>query len=81
MPSFLIEVRQESALMARKRIVDSVRTMGSHFATHADWKRKAGGCTGTMTIEADDKRLALGVVPPAMRPQARVIALDARTAA
>jgi len=76
MPKFLIEVSQESDALARKRIKDSVRKLGSHFATSADWIRKAGVCTGTMVVETDDKWRALGVVPPNMRPHAHIFRLE-----
>lgn len=76
MPKFLIEVSQESDALARKRITDSVHKMGSHFATRADWIRKAGVCTGTMVVETDDKWGALGVVPPNMRSYAHIFQLE-----
>jgi hypothetical protein len=57
-------------------MTDSVRTMGSHFVTHADWARKDGVCTGTMIVEADDSRGAIGVVPPSMRSHAHVYQLE-----
>jgi hypothetical protein len=76
MPKFLIEVSQESDALARKRITDSVHKMGSHFATRADWIRKAGVCTGTMVVETDDKWGALCVVPPSMRSHAHIFQLE-----
>jgi hypothetical protein len=75
MPKFLIEVPQESDVLAQKRINDSVRTLGSHFATHADWNRKKGVCTGTMIIETDDKWGTIGIVPPNMRAHAHIFQL------
>jgi hypothetical protein len=76
MPRFLIEVT-EPERRATRRIRDSVRTAGSHFATHADWRRADGMCTGTIIVEADDGRSALAVVPPGMRSDARVFRLQA----
>jgi hypothetical protein len=77
MSRFLVEVRQQPAISAHKRIKDSVRMLGSHFATHAQWSRKDGVCTGAMIIEAADRWRALGVVPPNMRADARVFSLEA----
>ena len=37
MTRFLIEVSEQSDMLARKRIKDAVRTMGSHFAARANW--------------------------------------------
>jgi hypothetical protein len=75
MPKFLIEVLQESDVLTQKRINDSVRTMGSHFATHSDWNRKKGICTRTMIVETDDEWGAIGVVPPNMRHHAHIFQL------
>jgi hypothetical protein len=77
MPRFLVEVPQPSNALARRRMKDLVRTMGSHFVTHADWRRRQGVCTGTVIVEADDKSGAVGVVPPGMRSDAHVYRLEA----
>jgi hypothetical protein len=76
MPRFLVHVSQPEAIAA-KRISDSVRSIGSHFATHAGWQRQAGQCTGSMVIEAADSWEALGIVPPGMRADACVFHLEA----
>ena len=76
MPKFLIEVSQGPDALARKRITDSIHKMGSHFATRADWIRKAGMCTGIMVVETDDKWGVLGVVPPNMRSYAHIFQLE-----
>jgi hypothetical protein len=72
MPKFLIEVLQEADRFADIRVTNSVRGMGSHFATHADWRRGKGMCRGSMIVETADERSALGVVPPAMRRYAHI---------
>jgi hypothetical protein len=77
MSKFLVEVRQQPEVSAHKRIRDSVRMLGSHFATHAQWSRNNGVCTGTMIVEAADRWRALGVVPPSMRSNARIFSLEA----
>ena len=64
MTRFLIEVSQASQSLTEKRINDAIRSIGSHFATHANWSRENGRCSGTMIVEANDKWGALGVVPP-----------------
>ena len=71
MQRYLVEVTLPEAIAA-KRIADSVRSIGSHFATHAAWRRKAGVCTGTMVVEAADRWGALGIVPPGMRADTHV---------
>ena len=77
MPRFLVEVSQQADALTYKRIDDSVRTLGSHFATHAKWSRRDGVCTGAMIVEAEDKWQALAVVPPNMRTDAHVFHLKA----
>jgi len=75
MPSYLIKVSQPAAVAA-KRVEESVRTIGSHFAAHAKWRQKDGVATGTLVVEADDRRWALTVVPPCMRASAHVDELE-----
>jgi hypothetical protein len=75
MHRYLVEVSQPEAIAA-KRIVESVRSIGSHFATHAVWRPDAGRCTGSMVIDAVDRLEALRIVPPGMRGDARVISLE-----
>ena len=71
MQKYLVKVTLPEAIAA-KRIADSVRSIGSHFATHAAWRRKAGVCTGMMVVEAADRWGALGIVPPGMRGDTHV---------
>jgi len=81
MPRFLIEVPQESDVVAHKRVRESVRSIGSHFATHADWRQKEGGYVGSMIVDTADKWSALNIVPPNMRRHAHVSWLEAAAAA
>jgi len=76
MPKFLIEVLQEADGLADIRVTNSIRGMGSHFATHADWRRGKGVCSGSMVVETADERSALGVVPPGMRRYAQISQLE-----
>lgn len=71
MPRFLIKASQPTRI-ADDRIVESVRTIGSHFATHATWRRAGEMATGTLVVEVDNHRRALAVVPPNMRSSASV---------
>jgi len=76
MPTYLIEVSQPAGVAAR-RIGSSISSIGSHFATHAHWQQRDGMATGTLVVEADDWRWALGVVPPNMRLIAKIFRLEA----
>ncbi len=79
MASYIVEVSQPEAIAAR-RIEDAVRTTGSHFVTHADWRRRNGARIGRLVVEADDMWGAVAVVPPNMRAQAAVFPLEPVTA-
>jgi hypothetical protein len=75
MPRYLIEVSLPVRIAAA-RIDSSISSIGSHFATHASWRHRNGMATGTLVVDADDRRWALGVVPPNMRSSARIVWLD-----
>ena len=75
MPRYLVEVSQAETVAA-KRIDQSIRSIGSHFATHAYWHQKDGLRVGTMVVDVENRRAALGIVPPAMRAAASVYQLE-----
>ena len=79
MPKFLIEVPHEGTKVACLRIVDLFLRTGSHFLTHADWGCKDGEHKAWITIEADSKEEALGIITPPHRAEVRVIQLNSFT--
>jgi hypothetical protein len=81
MPRFVIEVSQPADGLARRRIDQALNGMGSHFASHADWRREHGRFTGTMIVEASDSSEVAGIVPPSLRSQTRVYRLELAEAA
>ena len=76
MPRYLVEVSEPQAV-ASKRISRSVKTLGSHFATHANWRQSDGVSTGSMVVEAANRWGALSIVPPAMRADTQIFQLAA----
>ena len=76
MHRYLIKVEEKSSHLALKEISDSIRGLGSHFATHAEWSLKKGGCMGSLIVEAKDQFGALGIVPPNMRDHAHITNLE-----
>lgn len=80
MTNFLIEVVQDSDTGAFKQIDDAVQMTGSHFATHADWARRDGVCTGSIKAELKSRTEALAIVPPNMRSYARITEMGSRGA-
>jgi len=76
MPKFLIEVPHEEDTIACAKVVKIFLSSGSHFLTNAEW-----GCFDRdhrcwMIVDVNDKTEALGVVPPGMRAQARIVQLN-----
>jgi hypothetical protein len=76
MPRFLIEVPHEAATVACARVVDLFLKTGSHFLSNADWGCKDGVHSAWLTVDVDSKDEARGIIPPALRPQARVVQLN-----
>jgi len=76
MAKFLIEVPHEAEEVACLRAVEVFLKSGSHFLTHADWGCMDGEHKAWIIIEADSRENAKSVLPPAFRPQARVIRLN-----
>ncbi|MCB1486675.1 MAG: hypothetical protein KDJ88_04345 [Bauldia sp.] len=79
MTMFLIEVSLPRT-EAMSRIQNAVRAIGSHFASHADWRPRGGAFVGTMFVDLPDDRAALMIVPPAMREGASIHSVAALAA-
>ena len=76
---FLIEVPHEEKTAACARAVEVFLKTGSHFLTHADWGCKDGEHKAWIIAEVDSKEEARGIVPPAFRPQAKIVQLNSFT--
>lgn len=76
MPRFLIEVPHAEETVACAKVVKVFLASGSHFLTHADWGCHDGDHRCWMIVDVADRREALGIVPPAFRAEARIVALD-----
>ena len=76
---FLIEVPHEEATLACARTVEVFLRSGSHFLSHADWGCKDGEHKAWMVVEVENKDEALRIVPPAFRPQTKIVQLNAFT--
>lgn len=74
MTKYVIQVSL-SETIAPKRITQSIRDFGSHFANRAEWTRANGISSGTLVVDADDQRSIFNVVPPNMRASARIFEL------
>jgi len=73
---FLIEVPHEVTTVACARAVEVFLRTGSHFLTHADWGCRDGEHKAWIVAEVDSRDEARAIVPPAFRPQAKVVQLN-----
>lgn len=76
---FLIEVPHEATPVACARVVDVFLKSGSHFLTGADWGCKDGEHKSWMLVDVDNKDEARRILPPALRPQAKIVQLNSFT--
>lgn len=76
---FLIEVPHEGNEVQCARIVDIFLKSGSHFLRRADWGCKDGQHKAWMVVDADSKDQALLLLPPSLRPQAKIVQLNTFT--
>ena len=76
MSRFLIEVPHEAESKACAQIVQIFLSSGSHFLTRADWGCMDGEHTTWIIVEVDSKEEARSILPPALRSQARIVALN-----
>jgi hypothetical protein len=75
MPKFLIEFRHADDYEGCVRALDVLSTLGSHLVSNAEFGCEDGVHCGWMVVEVNDRREAELIVPPALRPDARVIQL------
>ncbi len=76
MARFLIEVPHEPEELACARVIEVFLRTGSHFVTHTDWGCMDGEHKAWLIVEVDSKEEARSVLPPAFRPQARIVGLN-----
>ncbi len=79
MPKFLIEVPHEAEHVACARVVEVFLKSGSHFLTHADWGCMDGEHKAWIIVDVDDREAARCILPPALRPQAKIVKLNTFT--
>jgi hypothetical protein len=76
MPRFLIEAHHDDDAIACARVHEVFLASGSHYLTHADWGCKDGVHAAWLIVEVETKEEARGVLPPAQRQGARIVALN-----
>jgi hypothetical protein len=75
MARFFIESPHEAEPVACVRAVEVFLETGSHFLTNADWGCLDGEHKAWIVLEADSKEEARYVLPPAYRPEAKIVKL------
>jgi len=76
---FLVEVPHDGSMLACARVVDVFLKSGSHFLSRADWGCKDGEHKAWMIVDMDSKDEARRLLPPALRPQAKIVQLNTFT--
>ena len=76
MPKFLIEVPHEEEVVACAKVVQVFLASGSHFLTHAEWGCLDGDHRAWIIVDVDNRDEARMILPPAFRPQARIVGLN-----
>ena len=76
MARFLIEVPHEDDVIACTRAVEIFLKTGSHFLMKADWGCEDGDHRAWIIFEVDSKDQARSILPPAYRPQAKIVQLN-----
>ncbi|HMU62479.1 MAG TPA: hypothetical protein PKA66_11905 [Gemmatimonadales bacterium] len=79
MARFLIEVPHDDTAQACIRAIEAFHRTGSHFLTHADWGCQDGDHRAWVIVEVGTHEEASNVIPPTLRPQAKVVKLNAFT--
>jgi hypothetical protein len=76
MTRFLIEVPHEAEQKACALAVKVFLETGSHFLSNADWGCRDGEHKAWIIVDVEDKEQARFIVPPAFRPQAKIVQLN-----
>jgi hypothetical protein len=72
----LVELPHDPDGLVCAKFVKLALTSGSHYLTHADWGCHDGVHSGWFILEAGSKDEARSVLPPPLRPQAKIVALN-----
>jgi hypothetical protein len=75
MRRYLIEVPHEEDTVACAKVIKIFLSSGSHFLTNAEWGCGDGDHRCWMIVDVNDRNEALGIVPPGMRAQTRIVRL------
>ena len=75
MARYLVEIRHGDQHEACVKALYAITKYGSHFVTHAEFGCADGIHCGWLIADLDSRTEALQLVPPSLRPDARVVQL------
>ena len=75
MEKFIIEVAHEATEAACVNAVKIFYQTGPHFLANADWGCHDGEHKAWLLVEVENKVQALKILPPALRPDAKIVML------
>ena len=75
MAKFLIEAQHADDKADCLRAVQIFLSSGSHFLTNADWGCEDGEHKAWIIVEMPSKEEARMILPPSIRPQAKIVKL------
>lgn len=76
MSKYLIEIPHSGNKLECLRAVEILLNSGSHFLTNADWGCLDGDHKAWFFMDADNKKEALMIVPPAYRKDTKITQLN-----
>lgn len=76
MARYMIEVPHEAEERACALVVRIFLGTGSHYLTNAEWGCLDGEHKAWIIVEGESKEDARAILPPALRPQARIVGLN-----
>ena len=76
MPRYLIELTHEDEHAACVSALRMIERYGAHLLTHVDWGCKDGTHAGWLVVELDSRDEVMMLVPPELRPEARIVQLN-----
>lgn len=76
---FFIEVPHEASKVECAKVVDVFLKSGSHFLASAIWGCRDGEHKAWMIVDVDTKEEARMILPPLVRPKAKIVQLNAFT--
>lgn len=76
MAKFLVELPHESNEVACIRAINLLLSTGSHVLTRAEWGCRDGEHKAWVIVDMTSKEEVRAIIPPIMRPDAKIVRLN-----